>query len=208
MKITVVYNPTAGGGRETLLCRFVAELEKLDARVRLYHTRGPGDATAYLQALENQGDCVVAVGGDGTTNEVLNGLAPGVALGVFATGTANVLAKELQLPKQPEQAARIVVNGKNVPVTPARLNGRRFIMMCGIGYDAWVVDGVNLSVKERFGKLAYVQSMLAQIRRYGQRHYRVMVDGRPLDCFSAIVTNGRHYGGSFVLSREANILRP
>lgn len=208
MKITVVYNPTAGGGREQLLCRFVAELEKLGARVRLYHTRGPGDATEYLQSLEDQGDCVVAVGGDGTTNEVLNGLAPGVALGVFATGTANVLAKELQLPKQPEQAARIVVNGKNVPVTPARLNGRRFIMMCGIGYDAWVVDGVNLAVKERFGKLAYVQSMLAQIRRYGQRHYRVMVDGRPLDCFSAIVTNGRHYGGSFVLSREANILRP
>ena len=139
---------------------------------------------------------------------MLNGLAPGVALGVFATGTANVLAKELQLPKTPELAAQVVVNGKNVPVTPARLNGRRFIMMCGIGYDAWVVNGVNLSVKERFGKLAYVQSMLAQIRRYGQRHYRVMVDGRPLDCFSAIVTNGRHYGGSFVLSREANILRP
>ena len=88
MKITVVYNPTAGGGREKLLCRFVAELEKQGARVRLYHTRGPGDATEYLQGLDEQGDCVVAVGGDGTTNEVLNGLAPGVAMGVFATGTA------------------------------------------------------------------------------------------------------------------------
>ena len=119
MKITVVYNPTAGGGREKLLCRFVAELEKQGARVRLYHTRGPGDAIEYLQGLDEQGDCVVAVGGDGTTNEVLNGLAPGVALGVFATGTANVLAKELQLPRTPELAAQIVVNGKNVPVTPA-----------------------------------------------------------------------------------------
>ncbi|MCG8391675.1 MAG: YegS/Rv2252/BmrU family lipid kinase [Pseudomonadales bacterium] len=208
MNITVIYNPAAGGGRERLLCRFVAELEKLGARVRLYHTRGPADATRYLQSLADQGDCVVAVGGDGTTNEVLNGLAPGVALGVFATGTANVLAKELALPRQPEQAAKVVVQGKSVPVTPVQLNGRRFIMMCGVGYDAWVVDGVNLAVKERFGKLAYVQSMLGQIRRYGERRYRVVVDGRPLDCFSAIVTNGRYYGGSFILSREANILRP
>lgn len=208
MKVTVIYNPTAGGGREALLCRFVAELERQGASVRLYYTKGPNDATDYLNGLSDQGDCVVAVGGDGTTNEVLNGLAAGVALGVFATGTANVLAKELGLPKKPEQAAQVVVKGKSVSVTPARLNGRRFIMMCGIGYDAWVVNGVNLGIKERFGKLAYVQSMLGQISRYGQRHYRVEVDGRPLDCFSAIITNGRHYGGSFVLSNEANILRP
>ena len=208
MKVTVIYNPTAGGGREALLCRFVAELERQGASVRLYYTKGPNDATDYLNGLPDQGDCVVAVGGDGTTNEVLNGLASGVALGVFATGTANVLAKELGLPKKPEQAAQVVMQGKSVSVTPARLNGRRFIMMCGIGYDAWVVNGVNLGIKERFGKLAYVQSMLSQIGRYGQRHYRVEVDGRPLDCFSAIITNGRHYGGSFVLSNEANILRP
>ncbi|WP_290518857.1 YegS/Rv2252/BmrU family lipid kinase [Alcanivorax sp.] len=208
MKVTVIYNPTAGGGREALLCRFVAELERQGASVRLYYTKGPNDATDYLSGLADQGDCVVAVGGDGTTNEVLNGLAAGVALGVFATGTANVLAKELGLPKKPEQAAQVVVKGKSVSVTPARLNGRRFIMMCGIGYDAWVVNGVNLGIKDRFGKLAYVLSMLGQVGRYGQRHYRVEVDGRPLDCFSAIITNGRHYGGSFVLSNEANILRP
>lgn len=208
MKVTVIYNPAAGGGREALLCRFVAELERQGAAVRLYYTKGPSDATDYLNGLADQGDCVVSVGGDGTTNEVLNGLAVGVALGVFATGTANVLAKELALPKKPEQAAQVVVQGKSVSVTPARLNGRRFIMMCGIGYDAWVVNGVNLAIKKQFGKLAYVQSMLGQIRRYGQHHYRVEVDGRPLDCFSAIITNGRHYGGSFVLSKDANILRP
>ena len=208
MKVTVIYSPAAGGGREALLYRFVAELERLGATVCQYHTKGPHDATDYLKGLADQGDCVVAVGGDGTTNEVLNGLAAGVALGVFATGTANVLAKELELPKKPEQAAQVVVQGKSVSVTPARLNGRRFLMMCGVGYDAWVVNGVNLGINDRFGKLAYVQSMLGQIGRYGQSHYRVEVDGRPLDCFSAIITNGRHYGGSFVLSREANILRP
>lgn len=208
MNVTVIYNPAAGGGREPLLRRFVKTLEDGKARVTLYYTTGPGDATRYLESLADQGDCVVAVGGDGTTNEVLNGLAPGVHLGVFATGTANVLAKELGLPANPEKAANVVLGDASVPVTPVQLNGRRFIMMCGIGYDAWVVDNVNLALKKKVGKLAYVLAMLKQIRRYGEQRYRVEVDGRPLDCFSAIITNGRHYGGSFVLSHEANILRP
>ena len=83
-------------------------------------------------------------------------------------------------------------------------------MMCGIGYDAWVVNGVNLGIKERFGKLAYVLAMLGQIRRYGERQYRV--------------TGGRSSAGLFLgdrdqwsplwrqlcaqSSNEANILRP
>ncbi|EKF74191.1 hypothetical protein A11A3_10242 [Alcanivorax hongdengensis A-11-3] len=208
MKITVIYNPAAGGGREALLRRFVTELEALGGSIRLYYTQGPADATRYLRALEDQGDCVVAVGGDGTTNEVINGLASGVALGVFATGTANVLAKELSLPKKPEAAARVVMEGKSVSISPGLLNGRRFIMMCGVGYDAWVVDRVNLPLKERLGKVAYALSMLSQIRRYGEQRYRLVVDGRPLDCFSAVITNGRFYGGSFILSKQANIVRP
>ena len=89
MDITVIFNPTAGGGRAKRLRQFVRALEQGGARVRLYHTRGPGDATGYLQSLEDQGDCVVAVGGDGTTNEVLNGLAAGVALGVFEVVVAH-----------------------------------------------------------------------------------------------------------------------
>ncbi|MBF6723614.1 diacylglycerol kinase family lipid kinase, partial [Acinetobacter baumannii] len=186
---TVIFNPAAGGGREKRLRRFVRALEKGGARVRLYYTRTPADATRYLQALENQGDCVVAAGGDGTTNDVINGLRPGVALGLFPVGTANVLAREVNLPRRPEALARIVLEGRTMPVTPARLNGRRFMMMCGIGYDAWVVDQVNLALKRRLGKLAYVLAMVRQVCRYGKVHYRVTVDGRPLDCFSAVITN-------------------
>lgn len=208
MKITVVYNPTAGGGRERRLRRFVRALEAGGAQVRLYYTRAPGDATRYLQALDEQGDCVVAAGGDGTTNDVLNGLRPGVALGLFPVGTANVLAREVNLPRRPEAVARVILEGRTLPVTPARLNGRRFLVMCGVGYDAWVVDQVNLILKRRLGKLAYVLAMIRQMFRYGEIRYRVTVDGRPLDCFSAVITNGRRYGGSFVISRQASLSRP
>lgn len=208
MKITVIYNPVAGGGASRLLARFLARLEEGGADLTVYHTRGPGDATDWLLARDDQGDCVVAVGGDGTTNEVINGLVPGVSLGILATGTANVLATELKLPRHPEKAADIVLEGRDLEVWPARLGERRFVMMAGIGYDAWVVEGADMALKERIGKGAYVISMIREIARYGSVQYRLLIDGRPYDCFSAVLTNGRHYGGSFVMSRLADITRP
>lgn len=208
MKALVIYNPAAGGGQEQKLQRFLAALEQRHVETTLYRTRAPNDATDYLRGLQDQGDVVVAVGGDGTTNEVINGLKEGTTLALLATGTANVLAKELGLPLNPERAAAVVAGGRNLDIWPALVGERRFVMMAGVGYDAWVVDGVNLALKARFGKLAYVVSMLQQIRRYGSKRYRLLVDGRPHDCFSAIITNGRYYGGSFLLSRRADITRP
>lgn len=208
MNITVIYNPTAGGGRARRLRQLMRALEEGGASVRLYYTRAPGDATRYLRALEEQGECVVAAGGDGTTNDVINGLKPGVALALFPIGTANVLAREVNMPKRPAAAAKVILEGRTLAVTPARLNGRRFMVMCGIGYDAWVVDQVDLILKRRLGKLAYLLSMIRQLFRYGEVRYRITVDGRPLDCFSAIITHGRYYGGGFLLSRKASLSRP
>src|SRR5690606_23599161 len=128
MKVLVVYNPAAGGGREALLKQFVRSLQARHAEVEVYRTRAPGDATQHLKARAHPGDVVVAVGGDGTTNEVLNGLREGVPLGIFATGTANVLARELGLPKHPDQVAEVITQGVNMPVWPGELNGRRFLM--------------------------------------------------------------------------------
>ena len=208
MKVLVIYNPAAGGGREHLLQQFLDALNQHGLQTDVYRTRAPGDATQYLRGRDDQGDMVIAVGGDGTTNEVINGLKPGVRLGIFATGTANVLGQELALPKDPQRAADIIANGKALPVWPGRLNDRRFVMMAGIGYDAWVVQGVDLSLKQKIGKGAYVVAMLANIARYGSRRYRVRVDGTEHECHSLIVTNGRCYGGSFILSQQADISQP
>lgn len=208
MKVLVVYNPAAGGGRERALERLVAALRSRQAEVEVYRTKSPGDAIEHLRARAHQGDVVVAVGGDGTTNEVINGLQPGVPLAVMATGTANVLAKELGLPSQPEQVAELAVNGRSMEIWPGKLNGRRFLMWVGVGYDAWVVNSTDLNLKRRIGKGAYMLAMLSQISRYGSRHYAMTIDGHRYDCYSAIVANARYYGGSFILSRVANITAP
>jgi YegS/Rv2252/BmrU family lipid kinase len=208
MKVLVVYNPTAGGGREKMLQRLVDALVAKNASVEVYRTKAAGDAVAHLRARSDQGDVVVAVGGDGTTNEVINGLGAGIPLAIMATGTANVLARELSLPHKPEQVAELIMNGKSLEIWPGKLNGRRFLMWVGIGYDSWVVNATDLALKRKIGKGAYVVSMLAQIARYGSKRYPITVDGTLYDCYSAIIANARYYGGSFVLSRSANIARP
>lgn len=208
MKILVIYNPVAGGGRETQLQSFLNALAERGADVELYRTRHAGDATEHLRGRDDHGDCVVAVGGDGTTNEVINGIKPGVPLGLFATGTANVLVKELALPASAELAAEVVVNGHTIDIWPARLNDRRFCMWVGLGYDARVVHGADVELKRKIGKGAYVLSMLREVAHFGKQRYRLIVDGQPHDCCSAILANGRHYGGSFVLSQLADITQP
>ncbi len=80
--------------------------------------------------------------------------------------------------------------------------------MAGVGYDAWVVQGVNLQLKQKTGKLAYLLSMVQQLPAYGRRAYRVTVDGRAAQAYSLIMTNGRFYAGAFVLSRRASLAQP
>lgn len=208
MKVQVVYNPVAGGGREGALERLVVALQARQAEVEVYRTKAPGDATRWLRDEAGPADVVVAVGGDGTTNEVINGLPADTALAVMATGTANVLARELGVPAQPGKVAELVVSGARMRIWPGRLNGRRFLMWVGVGYDAWVVNATNLALKQKIGKGAYVLSMLSQIARYGSAHFTVTVDGTAYPCYSAIIANARYYGGSFILSRRADISRP
>lgn len=208
MKALVIYNPAAGGGREGLLERLLTALEARQVSVTLYRTTGPGDATRWLLERGVNEDVVVAVGGDGTTNEVINGLPEGVPLGLFATGTANVLAEELGLPRRPEKAAEVIAGGRNLTIWPGRLGERRFVMMVGLGYDAWVVDDVSLGLKSIIGKGAYVWSMLRQVRRYGRHRYQLEIDGAPHHCYSAVLTNGQRYGGRFLISSQADITAP
>lgn len=187
----------------------LARLKAHGLQVELYATTGPGDATAMLQARRELPPLVIAAGGDGTVNEVLNGLGDrDIALGLIPTGTTNVLATELGYPAAPAAVARVLAAGHEQQVHFARVNGRRFAMMVGVGYDAWVVAGVRPAVKKRLGKLAYVLAMFASLRKVGSRHYRAVCDGVAHDVISAVLTNGRHYAGSYIITRQADIAMP
>jgi YegS/Rv2252/BmrU family lipid kinase len=155
---------------------------------------------------------VVAAGGDGTINEVANGLAnaPGSVppLAIIPLGTANVLAQEIGLRGNPRAIARAIAGRARMTVHLGEANGRYFVMMAGVGFDAHVVANVDLTLKRRTGKIAYVVETLVQGLRYGFPRCRVTIDGQTHDACSVVVCNGRHYGGPFVAAPKASLAEP
>jgi diacylglycerol kinase family enzyme len=153
---------------------------------------------------------VVAAGGDGTVAEVASGLAGSAALlGILPFGTANVLAWELGLPPAPERAARVLLAGRAAVLHPgvARFGdgaSRLFVQMLGAGFDAAVVANLDLSLKRRVGKAAYVAQSARELFRYPfPRFAAVLDDGEEETVAGAIVTKGRLYAGRHLLAPGA-----
>ena len=171
-----------------------------------------GDAERLAREAAASGvTLVLAAGGDGTVNEVINGLAGlprAPAVGVLPLGTANVLARELGLPLDPAAAARVLAHGRVRPVHLGLVNGRRFVMMAGVGFDARVVAHVRPEAKHRFGRLAYAAATATVWARGQPAQYRLTTNGTALDVGSVVIANGRYYAGGFVACPEADLRRP
>jgi len=208
VRIIVVYNPAAGRSRHALLSRTLACLRDAGSEVLLLSTQGSGDAERFAKEQSQQGraDVVVAAGGDGTINEVINGLAGStVPLAIIPMGTANVLAVEIGLARDPKSLANTILHGPVQAITLGRVGERMIAVMAGIGFDARVVDGVSLRLKRVLGKGAYVIEALRQFILHPGSLYRVLVDGNAFMASSVIVANGRYYGGHYLLAPAADL---
>lgn len=206
-RILLIFNPTAGGSRRARFERTVAVLRTMPCTLTLAETKYAGHAEEIARdASPAAFDIVAACGGDGTVNEVINGLGnKDVALGVIPLGTANVLAREIGLAIDPDRIARALVNGPIRTVHTGRANGRRFIMMAGIGFDAMVVSRVSLRLKKLIGPLAYVWESMRQVAGYGFQRHNVTIDGVVYQPVSMVACNGRHYGGPYIAAPEASL---
>ncbi len=212
-RIPVIFNPAA---RSTRAARQRAALESLEPAPELLLTRQPGDAEKLAERLAREGRAlVVAAGGDGTVNEVLQGLcragracppaSGGAVLGVLPLGTMNVFSLELGQPGHDLAAcwARIVGGGMR-EIDFWRANDLHFIQLAGVGVDAEIIRQTSWEAKKKLGPLSYVLSALRVLRRRPPL-LRVAAPGEP-DRFGslALVGNGRHYGGPFPLFDRAN----
>ncbi|OAN48130.1 sphingosine kinase [Paramagnetospirillum marisnigri] len=212
-RVLVIHNPTAGRHKRKRLQDVIDRLERLGAAVVCRETRMRGDAEDFAAlASPDTCDAVVAAGGDGTVNEVLNGLGRGpggVALGVIPLGTANVLACEIGLdPKDCDQIARTIAFGHARHVHVGVANRRRFLLMAGAGLDAHVVAGVNIALKRRTGKLAYVVESLKQAVGYDFPVLGIRADGVEYEGRMVVACKGRFYGGPFVAAPDASLEAP
>jgi len=174
-------------------------------------TEAAGHATQLARAAARAGhaDVIVAAGGDGTINEVARGLlGQGVPLGIVPLGTANVLAVEIGLPQRAEEVASMLLGGPAELIGTGLVQNEIFLMMVGIGFDGEIVHGIDPKLKRLWGKGAFIWSGLKTWVRGPAHDIRLVVDGREKRAAWAIVTNGRHYAGPFVLAPDADITHP
>lgn len=209
-RLLVIFNPTVGGRRRRRFAAAIACLHRCGCQVTVRATTAAGDAERFAaEADPGSYDALVVAGGDGTVNEAINGLAGSdLPLAVIPLGTANVLAAELGIGRDPAAIARTIVAGPAKPVTVGAVDGRRFTLMLGAGFDAHVVATVNPPVKRRFGRGAYALAILRQLRTYRFPSYRVTIDGEVRQAASVLVANAHFYGGRFIAAPTADLFSP
>lgn len=216
MRICVIFNPAAKGEKAR---RFRRHLDEIAAQSALKLTTGPGEARSLAtQAVAEGFDIVVAAGGDGTVNEVLNGLGDApqgferARLGLLPLGTVNVFARELVLPRNIVKAWHTIRKGNetriDLPKVEYRQNGavrhRYFAQMAGAGLDARAVELVSWEIKKRAGPLAYVWAGI-QALAGSQSKITAKTSSDQTQGELVLVGNGRLYGGDYRIFPNADL---
>jgi diacylglycerol kinase (ATP) len=205
----VVYNPTAGARRRRRVEAMLDGLAKLGCRTKLLRTGGRGDAeNAARQAGANGFDLIIAAGGDGTVNEIANGLAASeaaVPLAVLPLGTANVLAAEIGLDASPEAVLAMIAKGRRRTIRLGVADGRHFVLMASAGLDSAVVQGVNLELKRHTGQFAYGFEAIRRALSYPFPELTATIDGTEYKARMVVVCKARCYGGPFQAAPRADL---
>jgi diacylglycerol kinase (ATP) len=212
-RLQVIYNPIAGRRHGARLRKTFRALVGAGASLSVIETQGPGDAErAAASACRADTDILIVAGGDGTINEVVNGLmatsGPIPPMAVIPLGTANVLAQEIGLSLSSRKIASAILGEHRISVYPGRANGRYFLMMGGVGFDAEVVANIDPALKRRTGRFAYLVEVLHQSWRHRFETCGGEIDGIPFKARWVVVCNGRHYGGPFVAAPLARLTEP
>jgi YegS/Rv2252/BmrU family lipid kinase len=211
-RVKIIVNPVSGKGMALRRAEAVAEtLRTLGCEVDLQQTRQGGDARRL--AADSLGfSAVAATGGDGTVNEVLNGLpidAPSGApsLAMIPSGTANVLAKELRLPRRTDELARLLGEGKETAwdLGVERESGRRFLLFASAGFDAHVVHLFHATRTGPIRMWQYAWWGLKSLLQYDVPRISVELDGQKIadDASWVLVSQVANYGGPLVLTADA-----
>jgi YegS/Rv2252/BmrU family lipid kinase len=211
MRATLIYNPLAGQANSLMEALFAAANVWIEHgwQITMQPTAAAGDGTSLARrAVANNEDMVIAAGGDGTINEVVNGLAgSSTVLATLPLGTMNVWARELKLPLQPRAAAETMLSWQARPIDLGRAGERYFLLMAGIGFDAAITAGIRTADKRRLGALAYVLLGLKLALRMRGTRARLVLDGKKVRgrVLMVVVGNTQLYGGVVRITQRASI---
>jgi len=227
LNAAIVVNPASANGATGRRWSEMAEvISREGISFEHYFTESPGHATEITRRfLEDGHDLIIAVGGDGTTNEVINGfydqnhnmIRPEAAVSFISGGTGRDLIRTIGIPNDTAEAARHIINSPARPVDLGRvsfLNNqgipemRYFINVAGLGLDGATVDRVNKTSKALGGFISFLWATVATLILYKNQEMRIIVDGKEV-CNEPVTVvvfgNGRYFGGGMCIAPDAQV---
>ena len=214
-RAVLIYNPKAGRGRDAArpVELFCAGARAHGIEVSVRPTEGPDDAARLAAEAAREGATDVVVrGGDGTVHEAIQGLVGTRArVLVWPAGTANVLARQLKLPRSASEAAEVFARGRSRRITLGAATSERtdvrryFFMMAGVGLDASVVGSVRPRLKRRLGEAAFWYAGLGHLAHWVPREFTVEVGAERLTATYAAVGKAPWYGGGLAITPRARL---
>lgn len=212
MKHLFIINPAAGKGKAIKLIPHIKDI--LGAASKEYFievTKGSGDAARIAREYSSRDTYrIYAVGGDGTVNEVLNGMInSGSTLAVIPAGTGNDFLRNICEQGDTISILKRMIKGKEEPIDVGRVNGKYFINVSSIGFDAEVAYNARSYKKlpGMNGTLAYILGIVATVFGYRSQYLQLDIDGRQFDgkMLLVAVANGKYYGGGMIPAPDAKI---
>ncbi len=206
-KIVFIINPIAGTRKVPNLENLAAKLLDDNWKLQFMRTEFAGHSTQIVKKKLKKGvKHFVAVGGDGTVNEVASELVGTKAcMGIVPCGSGNGLARSLKIPLKPERALQCISQGLSRQIDVGQINGKYFFCTCGVGFDAKI--GKKFSEQSTRGFHTYIKTTLREYLTYRPKKYKIKIDGekKSTRAFLITVANAGQYGNNAYIAPKAQI---
>jgi len=207
-KICFIVNPISGVGKNKKIKPTIKKhLDRKRFDYKIFYTERPKHAIELAEkAIEKKFEIVVAVGGDGTINEVAQGLIGSpAALGIIPMGSGNGLARHFKIPSDPKQALEVINEEHDQWIDTVKINQESYIGVAGIGFDAEVSHAFSELGKRGFS--SYIKVVFSELPNYQPKEYELIIDGKPLveKAFLICFANSKQYGNNAFIAPHAEI---
>ena len=219
MRVTIIINPITGKRNFSSIKRAIDVLRSNDIAPETRETTKVGDGCLFAQEEVKKGtEIVIAMGGDGTINEIANGLAgSSVKLGVLPLGTTNVFSLETKIPLDTVLAMNVILKGSPTPINLGHIRLREvsgegevskyFLLMAGVGFDGGVLYELKRSKVSKWGKAAYIFTGIKVISKYTHSPLHIRIgQGETIKGYSAVIGKAHYYGGKFQITPHASLM--
>ena len=208
VKVHAIINPISGVGSKRKIPKMIEDIcEKDQCSLTISFTEYAGHASELTkQAIKDGANYILAVGGDGTVNEVARAMVHSEAiLGIVPKGSGNGLARELNVPMDVKKALEMIVEGNVITIDCCKANEQYFFCTCGVGFDASVSQ--KFAGEKRRGSITYLKSAIEEYLRFSPESYQLLIDNEVIkeQAFLVACANASQYGNNAFIAPHANI---